>query len=114
MTQLKTFAVRGLDGTIVDPEMPYHPMRITVDGKQLTLALHRYTTEWRVFDPATGARVITVYGSYKGATVNSSTMTMPEARRHARDQVQELVDRVGSERFLAVLDAARQRFAQEA
>ena len=77
-------------------------------------ALHREhskTTrkEWVVSDPVSGYRLLRVNAHYKGMPISSADLTLAQARQCALADIDALVDRVGLDKFEAVIDRAHAR-----
>lgn len=103
----KTFTMRGRDGKATHLDVEYQPFMVTVDGKRLELALHHWIASWQVSDPVSGAKVCSLYGFYRGIRTGSGSLTLTEAKRRARIQVEELIAQVGVDKFNAALAKAR-------
>lgn len=82
---------------------PYHPLIYTRMHDAWRFALHKSGRDWIVSDIASGARVCRVSASYKGVPVASGTLTLAQARQCALADIDAIVDRIGFERFAAVL-----------
>lgn len=108
MPKKPTFILRQRDGET--RETPYTPIIYTRGHEAWRLALHRVTgpgSEWIVSDPVSGYRVCRVTATYKGMPVASGSLTQRQAQQCALVDLDALVDRVGLERFSAVLSAAQ-------
>jgi hypothetical protein len=69
-----------------------------------TLHLHRDSLGfWAVSDPRTGGKVLHVLGQYKGVPCSSNGLLLREVRGLAQQQIDALIERVGSDRFNAIL-----------
>ncbi|WP_157266562.1 hypothetical protein [Azohydromonas aeria] len=109
------FHLRNPDGSRGDA-VEYLPLAVDIDGTPEALALHRpdKQSEWIVSDPASGARVHRLWGTYKGCPCTSAHLTQSAAAMAARAQVADLADRVGVEKFRATLAKARKRYGTTA
>ena len=108
MPKKPTFILRQRDGET--RETPYTPIVYTRGHEAWRLALHRVNgpgSEWTVSDPVSGKRVCRVTATYKGVPVASGSLTQRQAQQCALVDLDALVDRVGLERFSAVLSAAQ-------
>ena len=103
----KTFNMVGADGKATRRDVEYTPFFINVNGKRLELALHHWIASWQVSDPVSGAKVCTLYGFYRGIQTGSGSLTVAQAKREARRQVEELIQRVGIDKFTAAFAKAR-------
>ena len=81
----------------------YDPLIYTRQTSVWRLALHKSARQWIVSDPASGAKICAVTALYKGLPVASRDLTLKQARLHALADLDALVDRVGFDRFAAVL-----------
>ena len=89
---------------------PYDRLIYTRGHEAWTLALHRVRgpgSEWTVSDPVSGMKVCTVTASFKGVPVSSGDLPLKHARAAALVDLDLTVDRVGLDRFSAVLAAAQ-------
>ena len=82
---------------------PYDPLIFTRLSSAWRLALHKSARQWIVSDPASGAKICTVSATYKGLPVASGDLPLKQARLAALADLDALVDRVGFDRFAAVL-----------
>jgi hypothetical protein len=82
---------------------PYTPLLFTRGTQTHKLALVKRHGSWQVCDIGTGALVLRITASYKGMPVSSAGLTLAQARASALDNLDTLVDRVGLEKFEAVL-----------
>ena len=82
---------------------PYDPLIYTRQTSAWRLALHKSARQWIVSDPASGAKICTVTATYKGVPVASGDLPLKQARLAALADLDALVDRVGFDRFAAVL-----------
>lgn len=86
--------------------VPYSPL-IVLSGTQVhKLALHKQDGAWTVAHPASGARVCEVRATYKGVPISSGIATLKWARAAALAQVDAMIERMGTDRFNSVLQAA--------
>lgn len=108
MPKKPTFILRQRDGET--RFVSYTPIVYTRGHEAWRLALHREgdkRSNWTVSDPVSGYRVCRVVATYKGVPVASGTLTLRQAQACALADLDALVDRVGLERFSAVLNAAQ-------
>jgi hypothetical protein len=98
-----TFILRRKDGT--ETQTDYTPLMVIVGDTAHKLALHKDRLgHWVVSDPSFGAAVVRhVCGQYRGIRVLSKGFTLREIRQLALADVDLLVQRVGAEKFNAVL-----------
>lgn len=82
---------------------PYNPLIYTRMTSAWRFALHKSGRQWIVSDPASGAKICTVTATYKGVPVASGDLPLKQARLAALADLDALVDRVGFDRFAAVL-----------
>ena len=83
-------------------ETAYTPLMFTRGTQTHRLALVKRAGTWQVCDIGSGALVLRVVG-YPGMFPVSNGFTLAQARQHALDNLDTLVDRVGLEKFEAVL-----------
>jgi hypothetical protein len=77
-------------------------------------ALHRDAQrDWIVSDPVSGYAVLRIRSTYKGLPVASRSLNLSEARQCALADLDDLVDRIGIDKFESVLDAAHARATGE-
>lgn len=98
-------------GGIREP-VQYYPLIFLRGSESWRLALHREPVlagkgDWIVSDPVSGYRVARVTASYKGVPVSSRDLTVTQARAAALADLDLTVDRIGLDRFSAVLGAAQ-------
>jgi len=103
----KTFYRRGKDGELIGDPVPYTPIVVISLNAAYTLALHKTSSGWAVSDPVSGGKILNVSATYKGCPVSSEGLTKSQARANARDDLDLLIERVGSEKFNRILDFAR-------
>jgi len=73
-------------------------------------ALHRDAQrDWVVSDPVSGYAVLRIRSTYKGLPMASRSLSLSEARQCALADLDDLVDRVGIDKFESVLDVAHAR-----
>ena len=83
-------------------ETPYTPLMFTRGTMTHRLALVKRAGTWQVCHPGSGALVLRVVG-YPGMFPVSNGFTLAQARQHAMENLDTLVDRVGLEHFERVL-----------
>ena len=98
-------------GGIREP-VQYYPLIFLRGTESWRLALHREPVlagkgDWIVSDPVSGYRVTRVTASFKGVPVSSKSLTVTQARAAALVDLDLTVNRVGLDRFSAVLAAAQ-------
>ena len=100
MAKKPTFllALRNSDPVLT----PYTPLMYTRGTQTHKLALLKRHGSWQVCHPGSGALVVRVVG-YPGMLPVSNGFTLAQARQHALDNLDTLVDRVGLSKFEAVL-----------
>ena len=81
---------------------PYTPLMYSRGTLTHKLALVKRFGQWQVCDIGSGALVLRVVG-YPGMFPVSNGFTLAQARQHALDNLDTLVDRVGLEKFEAVM-----------
>ena len=108
---LPSFVMRDRKHKPLGMPAEYRPLTVVVGDVRHTFALHQQHG-WSVSDPASGARLLTVDGRYRGIRVSSTAMGPPEATQRARQQVVALTERVGIPQFNDRLTLAREAAAQ--
>jgi len=109
MATKPTFNLRA-GGKIIPTK--YERLLYTRGHRAHIFALHREhhagikRKEWIVSDPVSGYRLLRVNATYKGMPISSADLTLAQARMHALADIDALVDRVGLEKFEAVIDRA--------
>ena len=102
MPKKPTFEMKFKDGTAV--EVKYDPLIFIAGTETYKLALCKNRDgAWVVSDPRSGAKIVTVQGNYKGMPCTSRGFTLTRARQLAIADLEELVSRIGSDRFNAVM-----------
>lgn len=105
MTQFATKHVFNMLVRKGDPiPTNYAPLIVIAGTETNRLALHRIAPggHWMVSHPESGASVCPVRGPF-GTRVSDSRLTKREVFRFALDSVEELIERIGSDKFNAVL-----------
>ncbi len=98
----QTFQMALRGGKFV--ETAYDPLIFIAGTETYKLALTKTSTGgWIVSDPKSGAKIITVNGNYKGVPCSSRGFSLRLARQCAVGDLEELVSRIGSDRFNAVM-----------
>lgn len=82
---------------------PYNPLIYTRMHEAWRFALHKSGRMWVVSDPVSGAKICTVNATYKGMPVASGDLSLKNARLAAIIDIDAIVDRIGFDRFAAVL-----------
>ena len=102
MPKKPTFKMAFKDGTF--EEIKYDPLIFIAGTETYKLALCKNRDgAWVVSDPRTGAKIVTVQGNYKGMPCTSRGFTLNRARQLAIADLEELISRIGSDRFNAVM-----------
>ena len=97
-----TFEMLVRDGAPITTK--YDPVIYTRESSAWRFALHKSARNWIVSDPKSGAKICTVTATYKGVPVASATLSLKHARAAALADIDALVDRIGFDRFAAVLE----------
>lgn len=99
----QTFTLRRRGGAT--EEVEFTPLMVISGSVAHRLALHKLPTgNWAVSDPKSGAAVISnIQGWFKGCPVSTRGFTLREARKLAQEQVDNLIERIGTEKFNTVL-----------
>lgn len=100
---MPTFTLRRKDGTT---ESAKYTELMVIAGTQVhKLALHKTALgNWAVSDPKAGAAIVrNIAGWHKGAPVSTRNFTLREVRALALSEVDNLIARVGADRFNATL-----------
>lgn len=90
----------------------YWPLIVTAGSVTHRLALHRNLVDslsWTVSDPVSGGAICHPGGRYNGIRVNSRGLNLKEVRPCALLEVEEMIARVGHEKFNSVLVEARKQ-----
>ena len=111
--------IKGSDKTV---PIKYDRLLYTRGHRAHIFALHREhhaaiarkDKEWIVSDPVSGYRLLRVNAHYKGMPISSADLTLAQARECALADIDRLVDRVGLDKFEAVIDRAHARAAETA
>lgn len=88
-----------------DP-VAYTPIIFICGDTAHRLALHKdlqISLQWQVSDPKSGAKILDVSGALQGIRVSSRNFTLNDARQAAKARLHELVERIGSDKFNAVM-----------
>jgi hypothetical protein len=102
---MPTITLRRQDGSEINT-VKSHLLVCHAGAVTHTLHLHKDSVgEWAVSDPLSGGKVLRVQGFYKGCPVSTKGLTIAEARGLAQTQIDDLIERVGSDRFNAILTA---------
>lgn len=108
---MKEITLRGLKGQPI-ATLPAIPVRIDVAGKRLSMALVHVNASWQIADWESGAKVLDLYGFYRGIQCGSGSLTVAEARREARAQFAAMVEKTGFDHFWNALATVRKRVAE--
>lgn len=108
---MPTVTLRKKDGTAIKT-VKSHLLVANVDTTTHCLHLHHdAANHWVVSDPVSGGKVLHVYGSYQGIRTASRGYSLKHIRPFAQSQLDELIERVGSDRFNQVLGRAGEAIA---
>lgn len=110
MTKKQIFDLVRSNG--VREAVQYYPIVFLRGSESWRLALHREPVlagkgDWTISDPVSGYRLNRVTASFKGVPVSSKNLTVTQARAAALADLDLTVDRIGLDRFSAVLGAAQ-------
>ena len=116
-----TFKPRRASG-LATTGVEYTPLIYIAGTETLRLALHKDWSptmpetrkRWYVSDPITGMSVTEVFGDLGGITVSSAGMPPRRARDAAMHTLDTLLERIGSEKFVNTINAARAALAVKA
>lgn len=100
---MPTLTLACRKGQNIDVE--YTPLIVISGSVTHKLALHQMPEigNWVVSDPKSGAKVCVVDGQYRGIRVSSRGLSIRDVRQLALASVEALIQRVGTEKFNAVL-----------
>ena len=103
MAKKPTFTLRRRGGAT--EEVAFTPLMVIAGSQAHKLALHRDSVgDWVVSDPKSGAAVVRrMTGWYKGCPVSLKAYTLKQAQAIALHEVEALIEKIGSEKFNAVL-----------
>lgn len=102
MPKKPTFQMALRGGDFV--ETAYNPLIFIAGSETYKLALTKSSTGvWIVSDPKSGAKILTVNGNYKGMPCSSRGFTLGLARQCAVGDLEGLVNKIGSDKFNAVM-----------
>lgn len=100
---MPTITLRRKDGSEIET-VKSHLLVCHAGSVTHTLHLHRDSLGfWAVSDPRSGGKVLHVQGQYKGVPCSSHGMLLRDVRWLAQQQIDALIERVGSDRFNAIL-----------
>lgn len=109
-----TFIMRDRQGKEMGGPVGFYPLMFTAGTVTHRLALHKEASglpdtykQWQVSCPTVGAKVCMVRSHYKGVPVSSGRLTVTQARAAAMESLEALLERIGSDKFNAVILAAR-------
>ena len=103
-------------------DVEYTPLIYIAGTETFRLALHKDLSRilpearkgWYVSDPVTGMNVTEVFGDLGGITVSSRGLPPRRARDAAMHTLDALLERIGSEKFVNTINAARAALAVKA
>ncbi len=100
---MPTFTLRRKDGTT--EETKYTELMVIAGTQVHKLALHKTPLgNWVVSEPKSGAAIVrSISGWHKGAPISTRGFTLREVRALAQGEVDNLISRIGSDRFNATL-----------
>ena len=100
---MPTFTMRHKDGTT--EETKYTELMVIAGAQVHKLALHKTALgNWVVSDPKSGAAIVrNLSGWFKGCPISTRGFTLREVRALAQGEVDNLIARIGSDRFNAAL-----------
>lgn len=101
-----TYIKRDRKGQPYGEPVPYTPLIVLAGTEVHKLALHKLDGDWIVAHPASGAKVRDVLATYKGVPVSSGGEPLKWARAAALAQIDAMIERMGTDRFNSVLQAA--------
>lgn len=102
MAKKPTFQMALRDDKFI--ETAYNPLIFTAGSETYKLALTKNISDvWIVSDPKSGAKILTVNGNCRGFPCSSRGFTLKLARECAVADLEGLVNRIGSDRFNAVM-----------
>jgi hypothetical protein len=85
-----------------------HALIVIAGTETHKLALHKDDWgTWKVTEPESGGLIVRVKNHYKGVPVSSRTLTLKAARALAMAQVDDLIERIGTDSFNATLARAK-------
>jgi hypothetical protein len=100
---MPTITLRRKDGSEIET-VKSHLLVCHAGSVTHTLHLHRDSLGfWAVSDPRSGGKVLHVQGQYKGVPCSSNGMLLRDIRGLAQQQIDALIERVGSDRFNTIL-----------
>ena len=103
---MPTIITRRKDGTPI-ATVKSHLVVVHAGTQTYTLHLHNDPVwHWRLSDPRSGGVVLHVAGQFKGIRTSSKGFTLREIRVLAHQQVEALIERIGSDRFNSTLAQA--------
>ena len=108
---MKTYTMHDKKGLPFGAPVPYTSIIFLAGTVAHRLALHREPgaspakyREWVVAHPVIGAKVCRLTATYKGMPCSSKGLTSAQARAAAMDQLAALCERIGSEKFNAIIE----------
>ena len=114
MPKLPRFHIRDRHGAPTGEVTPYYPLLVTAGTATHKLALHRDAFDaWIVSDPVSGSQLLNVPGCYRGVRISSVGYSVNRIRPGAQVEVDQLIQRIGSDQFNQVLAQARAKIQTE-
>lgn len=105
MTNKKpTFIMRDRNRKPLGRPIRYTPIMVIAGSNTHRLALHKVGDEWQVSHPEIGAKVLILEMTYRGIPMTTRDLTIAQARNLAVQQIDLLIERVGSAKFNAVIE----------
>ena len=106
----QTFIPRDAQNNPIGAPVAFTPLIVIAGNVTHKLALHRECNclpermkGWSVSHPAIGARVIEVRAWFKGCPVTSAHLTAKTARQEAVNQIDALLERIGTDKFNEII-----------
>ena len=102
---MPTITLRRKDGSEIKT-VKSHLLVCHAGSVTHTLHVHKNDSgEWVVSDPGSGGKLLHLEATHRGLPVSTHGFTYPEIKPLAQAQVDLLIERVGSDRFNAILGA---------
>jgi len=104
MTKKKPeFIMRDRDRNLMGEPIRYTPIIVIAGSDTYRLALHKVGDEWQVSHPEIGAKVLSLAYFHRGIPMTTRDLTIAQARNMAVQQIDSLIERVGSVKFNSVI-----------
>ena len=95
--------MRDRDRKPMGEPIRYTPIIVIAGSDTHRLALHKVGDEWQVSHPEIGAKVLILEHTHRGIPMTTRDLTIAQARNMAVQQIDLLIERVGSAKFNAVI-----------